>query len=409
MYSAKYIKQKLSPEMCIIFIVLSRVHAIFQSNPKLIFALQLIPVILMLLFITQKKLISFEKFSKDIDAYRDAIESFAAGINPYIKTIQTFENKDKPSDHGYAYFPGLLYMYGLIYVPCVYFNCPYQVYWKIPVLIADITVGFVLYFMLLKKGYIPALFGSTMWILNSYVIARTGYTYTEPLPILFMLLSLIYLEKDDVFASTFYVLSIMFKTFPIILAPLFLLKAKNKKDMFLGGLIIAVAFCLPFMKSLTDFTTFLQGAIFVQGDRIIQGRPYLFYISYYNDIEFFQILPFKFYSLTAVILGPVLIALCYFLGQRFLKKNISSQSAIAKLLLDKYVLSTISFIAFYLFTPVLNRTYLIWFLPVFILGTFKVSEITNKKWLFYTLNILYWLFAYWYLMQWNDGFDIWRP
>ena len=41
---------------------------------------------------------------------------------------------------------------------------------------------------------------------------------------------------------------------------------------------------------------------------------------------------------------------------------------------DKYALSALSFGVFYLFTPVLNRTYLLWFLPVFILGLFNVTH-----------------------------------
>ena len=79
-----------------------------------------------------------------------------------------------------------------------------------------------------------------------------------------------------------------------------------------------------------------------------------------------------------------------------------------KLILDKDILSTVSFIRFYAFTPILNRTYLLWFLPVFIIGTYNFVEKRNK-FIYYVVLIGFYGFYYWYLLQWKDGFHIWRP
>ena len=173
---------------------------------------------------------------------------------------------------------------------------------------------------------------------------------------------------------------------------IFLFKAKDKKVFLAALIIIGLVFSLPFILSINDLWTYIQGTLLVHSNRFVQGRPFLFYISYFYKIEFFQIIPFKTYSLLASISGWLLVTILYLTNK----------------LRDKYGLALMSFLAFYLFTPVFNRTYFLWFLPVFIISAYKLFE-NKHKWAFYLTLLVFFAFAGWYLVQWEDGFHVWRP
>ena len=157
--------------------------------------------------------------------------------------------------------------------------------------------------------------------------------------------------------------------------------------------MVAFTISIPFLTSYEDFMTYLQGSLLVHSQRFVQGRPFLFYISYYYNIELFQIIPFEIYTYLASFLGLFFVPVLYFLFR----------------IKDKYILSLIIFLNFYLFTPVLNRTYTMWFLPVLLVGSFNLASKTKYKYLYYVIVFFYYAFYYWYLIQWKDGFHIWRP
>lgn len=353
---------------------------------------QIILAILIIFLAVQKRLQYFHQPGKDIYAYERALSDLISGVNPYKWTIESYSNPDDPGNHGFAYFPGLLYLYAPFYIFHLQTGGAHYVLWKIPVLLADIGVGLLLYHVFRKKGLLPLTTALLIWFFNPYNYFRSGYTYTDPLAIFFMFLSLILLEKDDVLAGASYGLSIATKTFPYILFPVMLLKAKNKKGFLLAGMLVGLFVSLPFLKSLDDFTTYLNGTIFVHQNRFVQGRPFLFYISYFYKIELFQIIPFKAYTMLASFLGWIVATLVY----------------LFKITKDKYVLALIPFLFFYLFTPVFNRTYFLWFIPIYVTAMYKIFK-TKYRFLFYLSQILFFTFAGWYLLQWEKGFHIWHP
>jgi hypothetical protein len=187
----------------------------------------------------------------------------------------------------------------------------------------------------------------------------------DAVPILFMVLALWQLEKEDVLAGLFFALGILFKTFPVILFPLFLFRTKKPLKFLAAGFITAFAFSIPFMTSVSDFWIYIQGSLLVHGERFVQGRPFLYYISYYYDVELFRIISFSFYSLGSIFSGWILISvnkLLEVLKKPFLK---------CWHLENKYSVAVLPFLSFYLLTPVLNRTYLLWGIPVFLLGSYE--------------------------------------
>ncbi|MFZ2663824.1 MAG: hypothetical protein WAX66_00460 [Patescibacteria group bacterium] len=331
----------------------------------------------------------------DFSTYKKAVRDFIAGKNIYKDTVESYE-PGSTKEHGYAYFPTMLYIYSPLYKLSLAINYPLQRVWKASVFIADIGVGLMILKILWKKSYWAALAGVTFWWLNPFLTVRNSGVYTEPFGILFMLLALYYLEKDDIKAGICYAVSFSFKSFPVILLPLFLIKSKNKVKFLLGAAVFAIIISIPFMISIQDFMWYVQGAFFVHGSREPQGRPLLFFITYYTSIPLFSLVTANIYRYVCIVLGWVLTSYLQF------KKKI----------LDKYILSMISFAVFYLFTPVLTRTYILWFIPVYTIGMFDVFEkkkegFTGKNKIYFFLSLIaFYAFYAWYLSLWSKGLRI---
>lgn len=327
---------------------------------------------------------------KDFRTYEKAVQTFLSGRNPYLNTLQSFTTDDSGS-HGYAYLPGILTLYSALYLFTLILGWSAAFLWKLPVLLADMLIGVYIYKELRTRTLLGALFGAFVWYFNSYLITEGKYTHTEPLAILFLLMCLYYLTKDKVLSYASLALSIIFKTLPVILLPyLFFKGTKNDKKLLLTiCIVMGFVFSIPFLHSFEDFITMLKGSLFVHGGRDIQGRPFLFYLSYYYGIELFQIIPLRVYSFLSILGGVVLS-----LSMLVFKKG------------SVYLVTALTFLNFYLFTPVFNRTYLLWALPFYIIAAFEVFK--NKK-VAYVFILFYWFFFYWYLDQWIDGFHITKP
>ncbi len=356
----------------------------------------------------------------DFSTHVRAIYDLVDGRNPYAWTVESYENlENDPTNKGYAYFPGILYVNTFLYLMSVIcrFTLGLDFAWcspsfmlHLPGILASAGISaFLLWHFYKKKDYLAMVFSVGFWSLNFYLVLKNSLAGFDAVPILMMLLALNYLEEDDVLSGLFFALSILFKTFAVILFPLFLLRSRKPLKFLVAGFITAFVFSIPFMTSVADFWTYVQGALLVHGERFVQGRPFLYYISYYYDVELFRIISFSFYSLGSIFSGWVLISI-----NRLLK--IFSFSKVFKRpvlkgwhLENKYSVAVLPFLSFYALTPVLNRTYLLWGLPVFLLGSYEFFKRKRLLVLFYVLNCVWWVFCYWYLAQWKDGFHIWHP
>jgi hypothetical protein len=335
----------------------------------------------------------------DHDTHVRAVTDLLSGINPYNETVKSYQNLERdPGNKGYSYFPGIMYVNSMLYLFHLFlkfnlgFNTSLPFLFKIPGIIGTIAVCIFFIKFFYKKNNLAMLFCTIIWLYNPYFLARSSDLAYDAVTIAFLLWAFYFLEKDDVLSSTLFSLGIIFKTFPIITLFIFLLKAKNKLIFIVTGIIIYLVFSIPFFRSVQDLITYIQGSLLVHGDRFVQGRPYLYYIAYYYHIEFFRIVPFKFYSISAIITGWI---------WPFILK-------IKNFITDKYKLAVFPFLSFYILTPVLNRTYIVWAIPFFLTGSYMFFE-KKHKWAFYVVNIAYCTFTYWYLKQWKDGFHIWHP
>lgn len=357
--------------------------------------LRVISIIILISFAVYFRSAFINEKGSDSKIFVRAIESFLDGKNIYVDTVESY-SKGYTDEHGYAYFPTLLYIYIPLYRLSEKLIIEPHILFKIPVFLADILVGILIFKILYDEdkkfwfGYLGALF----WALNPHLIMRGSYAHTEPLGVLFMILALKNLSRDDVKAGLFYAISFSLKSFSLVLFPIFLLKSRNKIKFLASGAFFALLISIPFMNSFKSFFTYIRGSILVHGSREPQGRPILGYASYLiNKSKYYVMVtqPLKYLSLT---LGSVISFLLYF------KKKVT----------DKYVLATISMLFLYLFTPVLMRTYLIWLMPVYAIGSYRfLNQFKGKlkKWFgpaFVSSIVLFWgLYAY-YLLIWDKGF-----
>jgi hypothetical protein len=143
--------------------------------------------------------------------------------------------------------------------------------------------------------------------------------------------------------------------------------------------------------------TYLRGALLVHSDREVQGKPFLYTISYKLHIELFRTIPLKIYTYLATFGGWLFVIVNEFLKK--FKKGLGFES--------NYIYSFLSFFIFYLFTPVLNKTYLLWVMPIAIVAGFDLmKEKKLPSWAFYAITAGFYLFYIGYLLAWNQGLHV---
>ena len=189
--------------------------------------------------------------------------------------------------------------------------------------------------------------------------------------------------------SRFFAVSFSFKAFPVILFPMFFIKSNNKLLFLLGGASLALLISIPFMKNLDSFWTYIQGAILVHGVRDPQGRPILFMTNNFLGLPPYSLKLAAIYKYLSIIISWL----------------VTSYLLLKRKVVDKYILSVISFSLFYLFTPVLARTYMLWFIPLYVIGMYEVFKNKKRVWYYASLVAFYAFYAT-YLFFWSHGVRI---
>ncbi len=343
-------------------------------------------VLVIILFSSFQKYKVFDESGGELTTFVDTVYRFTHAENPYIHTWNTYRYPDQYRDKGYAYMPSLLYIQTPLYLLARVSDLPLQRLWKAPVLVADVGTALVLIIFLYKKNYWALLVGLLVWLLNPYFVVNRTYSYTEPLGIFFMVLALHLLGKKDFLTGMVYAAAVSFKAFPIVLFPLFFLGSKRKLRFLTGGFVFALAISVPFILSREDLLSYINSVFLVHSTREPQGRPILFFIKWVTGLNVFDIAYLKIYVYLATFSGWIMTPLLY----------------LTKKLTNKYILAMLSFVPFYLFTPVLNRTYLIWFIPILILGAIELFSYKYKV-MYYITVMAFYLFYAWYLSLWVRG------
>ena len=340
---------------------------LLESNILLILSI----FILFLGFSARIKEMSIYESGGDDRVHQDAVLTFLDGNSPYDFTVEGFENldEDTSTEKGYAYFPAILYIYTILYkISQIFLNGPYimHLFYRLPGVLAHLFVGILLikYFYSQKKPDKLAMFYTVFyWTFDYFFLARSSLARFDALPVLFLFLAVSNLQKSDIKAGIFFSISVLFKTFSVILFPLFIFKSKKPLKFLFWGFLTAFIFSLPFITSWDNLVTYIHGALFVHSERYVQGRPFLYYLSYLFSLELIQIISFNFYSIGSIVFGWVFLVI----------------NKIGKFFEDNFTISIFPFLIFYLITPVLNRTFLLWWIPFLLVGSYNFFK---GKWKF---------------------------
>ncbi len=360
----------------------------FRKNLSLK-SLPLVAFFALLFVSTILRLYIFDHEGGDHYIYTRAVEEFLVGVNPYIYTVSSF--RVASLDHGYAYFPTLLYILTFLwqfneFVPN---ELTLAAFWKIPTLLADLGVAVFLMRYFYNRNTWLGLFCATFWLFNPYFLLRYEYTLFDPIQVFFLFMATYLLGKKDYASGVFYGLALSIKLVPIILLPIFIYHSKDWRKVLLAIFGVFLFISLPFVTNIADIYFYVKGTLLVHAERTIQGRPILSFITYYLQdygVNFYQVRFASFYSSLALFAGPLVTL--YLL----LKRDIR----------DKYILTAVCFALYFLFTPVFNRTHIIWGLPFFMLGTYEYLHV-NKKYYIYPMLVSFYIVLSFYTFYWYKG------
>lgn len=242
----------------------------FFRNKKFVMILNIVLISGVILLGLLLRFLIIDAPGVDQKTYLSAVEQFHAGQNFYYETVASFRDSKNSSvnNHGYSYFPTMMYVQYSLWLVSKTFNFPIEVLWKIPTIITEL--GIIVILFLYSKKLNPILRATIVgfWFISPYFIARFAYVYYEPIFLFFAMLSLVLIRKNIFWGSIAYFLAISFKTIPIILAPLMLViiyekhfqkdysnikeKILNKnfiKDLLVfisGGFLVFLIISIPF-------------------------------------------------------------------------------------------------------------------------------------------------------------------
>lgn len=239
---------------------------------------------------------------------------------------------------------------------------PFRVLGKLPAVIADIALGYLIYLLLRKahKSEARAALGSFLYLFNPLILYNTAYYGRfDALPLFFLLLAMHAVGRPR--SALFEGLAIALKTFPLFLLPAFIKSwegQRTKKIIF--ALLIPVVISLPhFLLNPIRFIT----AVFL----LHAAKPPSFSWQHFYSIRFPECYltgeipvycPPGIIFISMVLLVLFLVAL-FVLAEIFIKRRENTWNLI------EY--AAIVFPLFLLFSKVINEQYLVWSLPFLIL------------------------------------------
>jgi len=231
---------------------------------------------------------------------------------------------------------------------------------KLPNLISDLVVSYVIWELILKKtSSVPkALFGMSFFLFNPLVIYNSCfYGRFDSVALAFLMLAI--RGTSWLRFGIYYGISIATKTFPLFLFPWFFKNIKDKKISKLAVSLVTVAvLCAPFL--MTDAIKFIQNNTAWYLTKI--PRHFSWQLIFVNQI-----------AEEKIIMISIFFLMSYY-ALLFLLPQLSR--------VDVYEYAALVFSIFILFSMVVYEQYLTWQLPFL-----AVSGVLHKR--RYALPLLY--------------------
>jgi uncharacterized membrane protein len=310
------------------------------------------------------------------------------GINPYTH----FLNLPKIGSEYYGYWaypPLFLYILLPFYKIIFPYRTPFMfiettefttmplfvnLILKLPMLIFDIAIAFLLFYILKPKGADAAIKGVALWMLNPLSIFITSiWGNFESIPIFFTLLSLITAKMAQTkLSATSLALGIAAKIYPATLLPLYMLSAKKKLTYIFTCIVAVFLVCSPFLFA--DVNAFIFAVLKFHSERI-GGCITFWAIAWLN----------WFPRDVFVLIQNIFFLVSFLVFQFLLYRKRSNNKSLEKL----NVLNILYLLAFILSSKLVNEQYALWIIPFFII---YFSERKVESWYYvYTIFPLFFI------------------
>ncbi|MEM3507531.1 MAG: hypothetical protein QXT31_07785, partial [Candidatus Bathyarchaeia archaeon] len=246
---------------------------------------------------------------------------------------------------------------------------------KLPILIADIACGILVYFLTKIFSSNEAFLALALWLWNPYItITAEMLGSNDLIAVAFMLFSLLLFMKKRIFLSSLFLsFGMAFKLFPILMLPIYsIFLIKNKKPYSLMILLLL---------SILGFNIYSYWVS-------LSGIEFLYSLIEYNPLtQYFSEITLKPYAST-IGLSLTSIAIYCFILYEYWQLNIEN-------LFDSVLGFLLVFFSFFNWQP----QYLLWVLPLL---TLDFSLYSNRR----IYSILWLLTAFIFqLIVFDFGFD----
>lgn len=149
----------------------------------------------------------------------------------------------------WTYFPLCLDMFTLLKWLALHSGVPFRVLGKLPIVMADLTVGYLMYRALRRRGQTErvAVIGMALYLFNPFVLYNGAfYGRFDAIALAFLLLAL-ESSRTRWFVLS-YALAIAAKTFPLFLAPLLALgRERQPFGRIAAACVLALLLALPYI------------------------------------------------------------------------------------------------------------------------------------------------------------------
>lgn len=281
------------------------------------------------------------------------------GENPYARVLRG----DMRINHKYAtYFPIFFYLAWGTQKLGLHAFLPWLSFWRIIFLTFNLAVASLLFWVPYQRGITAfAILAAGYWLFNRWALNITSTFSLEPIPIFFLIMSLVLFTRHQILSLIFYGLSLGIKQLAIFMIPLFLIwvwqtARKNPLNQTLkAGLVMA---SIPFITSLPFLIWNAEGYI----------RSILFSATRVSENQFGAPSLDHWLGLVGI---PAKLPLLAFLSIVYL---LAWQRRIGR-----FGAALLVIVLFVDFNSVLFNQYFIWSVPLILLAVYELTAGKEEK------------------------------
>jgi len=337
-----------------------------KTKLRLVFFLKyILPLTLILIVYVWFRLNLPDKsyYGSDFQNYYNESVKLLNGDSIYSRILTesiTIQSEDPTAKYATA-FPIVYIVIGLVSMVLKYSGTQMYMLLHNSILVVDFITGIVIFLYTKKRtNLIIAYFSIVFWLFNRWTSRAYVKTVIDPIPLMFLILSLYYFETKKKLSAGFLALSILLKHFGLFLLPFYFVawyKKRNYKELII---LLSLAILPLIVTSFPFVVKDYKGFIFSVGFNLTRQQDPDFHLPFLDQIYY------QSYQVTSMAskLMTIMMGKLYFFGTYML--------LLAAFIYSKRSLTRavgLVFIWFFFFHSVYLAQYNIWMVGAILLNT----------------------------------------